>query len=108
MTTLLAQRTLVKSPPELWSEFADAVMLGRLLADQFGEITITATEPERRVVWASAHASGCVELTPSGWGTRVTLTAELALGIGRSAAEAALAGVLDEVGMAHHRPFSRS
>jgi hypothetical protein len=69
------QRTLVKSPPELWAEVSDVEALTRHLA-QFGDIEITRIEPESKVAWEGEHASGTVELTASGWGTKVTLTAE--------------------------------
>ncbi len=69
-----ASRTLVKSPPELWAECSDAPSLERHLG-QFGEIRITRLEPETAVAWEGAHASGTVRLEPSGWGTRVTITA---------------------------------
>jgi len=69
------QRTLVKSPPELWSELSDPVALARHLSD-FGEIRITRVEAERSVEWEAQDASGSVQIKPSGWGTRVTLTAK--------------------------------
>ena len=69
------ERTLVKSPPELWAEVSDVDALTRHLS-QFGEITITRVEPESKVAWEGEHARGTVELTASGWGTKVTLTAE--------------------------------
>jgi hypothetical protein len=69
------QRTLVKSPPELWAEVSDVESLTRHLA-AFGEITITRVEPESTVAWEGERASGTVELTASGWGTKVTLTAQ--------------------------------
>src|SRR3954471_4978063 len=69
------QRTLVKSPPELWAEVSDVEALTRHLA-AFGEITITRVEPESTVAWEGERASGTVELTASGWGTKVTLTAQ--------------------------------
>jgi hypothetical protein len=69
-----AQRTLVKSPPELWAEVSDVECLARHLGE-FGEIRITRVEPETTVVWEGERASGTVELEPSGWGTKVTLTA---------------------------------
>ena len=69
-----AQRTLVKSPPELWAEISDVESLARHLGE-FGEIRITRVEPETTVVWEGERASGTVELEPSGWGTKVTLTA---------------------------------
>jgi|HubBroStandDraft_4_1064222.scaffolds.fasta_scaffold13580_2 hypothetical protein len=73
------QRTLVKSPPELWAELSDPVALARHLGE-LGEIRIVGTEPERTVDWEAAGAdgaevSGRVEIKPSGWGTRVTLSA---------------------------------
>jgi hypothetical protein len=72
-----AQRTLVKSPPELWAEISDLEALARHLGE-FGEIRITRLEPETTVAWEGDRASGTVQLEPSGWGTKVTLTAELA------------------------------
>src|SRR5258705_6921211 len=72
-----AQRTLVKSPPELWAELSDIDALARHLGE-FGEIRITRLEPETTVAWEGDRASGTVHLEPSGWGTKVTLTAELA------------------------------
>src|SRR5881409_714126 len=70
-----AQRTLVKSPPELWSELSDPDGLARRLGT-FGEIRITRLEPEATVAWEGDGARGTVRLEPAGWGTRVTLTAE--------------------------------
>jgi hypothetical protein len=70
-----ASRTLVKSLPELWSEVSNAASLQRHL-DQFGEIHITRLEPEAAVAWEGEHARGTVRLEPSGWGTKVILTAE--------------------------------
>jgi hypothetical protein len=77
------QRTLVKSPPELWAELSDPSALGRHLGE-LGEIRIVRTEPDRAVDWEAAaadgaQASGRVEIEPSGWGTRVTLSASRAV-----------------------------
>ena len=69
-----AKRTLVKSPPELWAELSDISALARHLGE-FGEIRITRTDPEKVVEWEGDLASGSVRLEPSGWGTKVTLTA---------------------------------
>ncbi|MGI8903396.1 MAG: hypothetical protein ACR2IP_07030 [Solirubrobacteraceae bacterium] len=70
-------RTLVKSQPELWAECSDPSSLARHLEPlgQLGEIRITRLEPETAVAWEGERASGTVRLEPSGWGTRVTLTA---------------------------------
>lgn len=67
------QRTLVKSPPELWAEISDPASLARHLGE-FGEIRITRVEPEQRVEWQAGDTSGSVVIKPSGWGTKVKLT----------------------------------
>jgi len=67
------QRTLVKSPPELWAELSDPSALARHLGE-LGDIRITHLEPETAVEWEAEDASGTVLLKPSGWGTKVTLT----------------------------------
>jgi hypothetical protein len=74
MADLTAQRTLVKSPPELWSELSEVESLARHLGE-LGEIRITKVEPESTVAWEGEEVSGTVELEESGWGTKVTLTA---------------------------------
>jgi hypothetical protein len=68
------QRTLVKSPPELWAELSDPTSLARHLGE-LGEIKITRIEPEKTVEWEAADTTGKVLLKPSGWGTKVTLSA---------------------------------
>jgi hypothetical protein len=74
MTEHQTSRTLLKSPPELWAECSDVASLARHLG-RFGEIRITRLEPETAVAWEGERASGTVRLEPSGWGTRVILTA---------------------------------
>jgi hypothetical protein len=141
------QRTLVKSVPELWAELSETALLGPML-EHFGEITITRLEPEASIEWQSELAAGRVELAPSGFGTRVRLTARLRSGREAPApaleprrpgllarlfgarpaatavpasedaaddpepfdprlAQGALTALLDEIGAARHRPFSR-
>jgi hypothetical protein len=67
------QRTLVKSPPELWAELSDPVALARHLGE-LGEIRIVRTEPERKVEWSAQNITGTVSIQASGWGTKVTLS----------------------------------
>jgi hypothetical protein len=74
MVSSEVQRTLVKSPPELWAELSDPAALARHLGE-LGEIRITRVEPEQKVEWEADETSGTVLIDPSGWGTRVTLTA---------------------------------
>src|SRR5262245_17860037 len=76
MPDLSAKRTLVKSPPELWEELSEVEGLSKHFG-AFGEIKITKLEPEHTVAWEGEHASGTVSIEPSGWGTKVTLHAEL-------------------------------
>jgi hypothetical protein len=76
MHDLTAKRTLVKSPPELWSELSEVERLARHLG-AFGEIKITKLEPEHTVAWEGEAASGTVMIEPSGWGTKVTLKAHV-------------------------------
>jgi hypothetical protein len=76
MQDLVAKRTLVKSPPELWSELSELERLAKHL-DAFGEIRITKLEPEHTVAWEGDGASGTVSIEPAGWGTKVTLTAQV-------------------------------
>ena len=52
VTSAQVQRTLVKSPPELWAELSDPAALARHLGE-LGEIRITRVEPERRVEWTA-------------------------------------------------------
>jgi hypothetical protein len=73
MVSSEVQRTLVKSPPELWAELSDPEALARHLGE-LGEIRITRTKPEERVEWEAANTSGTVLIKPSGWGTKVTLS----------------------------------
>jgi hypothetical protein len=69
-----AERTLVKSPPELWNELSDPAALARHLGG-LGEIRIVRTLPEQSVEWeAHEHTRGTVEIKPAGWGTKVTLS----------------------------------
>jgi hypothetical protein len=127
MPDLTAKRTLVKSPPELWEELSEVEGLSKHFG-AFGEIKITKLEPEHTVAWEGEHASGTVSIEPSGWGTKVTLHAELPeheeepepepepepeLVADEEAppdperARVILDEALDALGAAHHRPFSR-
>jgi hypothetical protein len=68
------ERTLVKSPPELWTELSNPDALARHLGE-LGEIRITRVEPEHAVEWEAGDTAGTVRIKPTGWGTKVTLTA---------------------------------
>jgi hypothetical protein len=74
MADLTAQKTLVKSPPELWTELSEVESLAKHLGE-LGEIRITRVEPESTVAWEGEDVCGTVELEQSGWGTKVTFRA---------------------------------
>ncbi|MEI2703253.1 MAG: hypothetical protein V9E83_12745 [Baekduia sp.] len=75
MPGLTVRRTIVKSQPEVWSEVSDIQSLARHLG-AFGEISISRVTPETTVAWEGDRARGTVTLERSGWGTKVTVTAE--------------------------------
>ena len=56
------QRTLVKSPPELWTELSDPEALARHLGE-LGEIKITRIEPEALVEWEAEDTTGTVAIS---------------------------------------------
>jgi len=82
------QRTLVKSPPELWAELSDPDALARHLGE-LGEIKIIRIEPEKLVEWEAEGTTGTVAIKPSGWGTKVTLTVSRELPAAEIAEDAA-------------------
>ncbi|MBA2764862.1 MAG: hypothetical protein H0U42_09320 [Thermoleophilaceae bacterium] len=72
MTDIEVSRTLVKSPPELWTELE-----GGVIGEAIGEVRTRTTEPDRALAWEAEGVRGTAVLEPSGWGTKVTLTAEI-------------------------------
>jgi hypothetical protein len=112
-------RTLVKSPPELWEELCP-----ERLSKVAGDVTVETTEPEKAIAWEGGGVRGTAVLEPAGWGTKVTLTAEVEEQVARhgfwmklrgyqpppathQSLEGKLNEVLDDLGAAHKRPFSR-
>src|ERR1700733_347626 len=67
------QRTLVKSPPELWSELSDPAALARHLAE-LGAIRLVRGGDEEAGAGPADHPAGAVSIQPSGWGTKVPLS----------------------------------
>ena len=114
-------RTLLRSPPELWRELA-----GDRVALALGAVRVRATEAERELAWEAEGASGTARLEPAGWGTRVTLTAEVdersarpgpdvfprlraaAPPAGPVEVQRRLEAVLDDLGTDHRKPFARA
>lgn len=115
-----AKRTLVKSAPELW-ELADdlasmeAWMGGLVGSVQPIAVEVTDREPERILAWRCAAAANgapprgriAIELAESGFGTAVSITAQHSAP-DPQVAIAALEQLLDELGSARRRPFTRA
>jgi hypothetical protein len=72
MPTIELERTLIKSPPELWDELASDSGVRQWL----GEVELTAIEPFSRLAWDGGDTRGVIELQPAGWGTRVKAQAQ--------------------------------
>lgn len=108
------ERTLVKSPPELWELVDDPELMGRWteeLAQGDSEIRVVVANREdgSRLAWRGVTAGASIavelEIAEKGWGTAVSIRMT---GDGqRSDAEAVLERLLDELGSANRRPFSR-
>jgi hypothetical protein len=107
MVSSEVQRTLVKSPPELWAELGDPASLARHLGE-LGEIRITRVEPETTVEWAGEKIAGTVSIKPSGWGTKVTLTVSREAAVEEAAAEEAAAEEAAEEATAEAPPGSET
>jgi hypothetical protein len=99
MAPVEVERTLVKSPPELWSEIGSSEALQRWL----GEVDVRSAEPPSRLEWTRSDSTGTFELVPSGWGTKVRVSAR-AKGVpwervnANRELEGRLKGLLDHLG----------
>lgn len=101
------ERTLVKSPPELWGLVDNPELMARWSAELFGsgDVDVVEREPESRLAWTS-NGSARVELAlaEKGWGTNVEIRVEGPSGD----AGAALESLLDELASPQKRPFTRT
>jgi hypothetical protein len=119
MRSVEVSRTLVKSPPELWTELEAGC-----LEKAVGNLSVKVNEPERSLEWEADGASGTAVLEPAGWGTKLTLTAEIEEQVAEFGfwakirgveppepkhedIEERLTGLLDDLGAAHKKPFAR-
>jgi hypothetical protein len=89
-----------------------------------GAVSVKKTDPERELTFTGDGVHGKAVLEPAGWGTKVTLTAETEERVAKAGfwgrlrppeaepqhneLEEKLSEVLDSLGSAHKRPFSRS
>jgi hypothetical protein len=112
-----AQRTLVKSAPELWELADDLERMETWMAGLVGTtppltVEVTDREPERALAWravgtGAGDARIALELAEKGFGTCVSITAEHSRPYAADV-EAALEELLDELGSPERRPFERA
>jgi hypothetical protein len=109
-----AERTLVKSPPELWELVDDAELMRRWTADLLGvpdaRIEVTRRSPGERLAWrplGRGDGTGIdLSLAEKGWGTNVVIEARREDGPELGAR--ALEQLLDELSAPQRRPFTRA
>jgi hypothetical protein len=108
------ERTLVKSPPELWGLVDNEERLRAWTRELLGgngeiEIAVVDRAPESHLAWESAgDRSGLrleLAIEKKGWGTQVTLCGEAPSGI---QLETFFERLLDELGSPQKRPFARA
>jgi uncharacterized protein YndB with AHSA1/START domain len=111
----IVERTLVKSPPELWELLDDPELMRRWTGELEGSdrppvVAVAARSPGERLAWRSAGRGAEAEielvLAEKGWGTNVSIRAECE-GDER-AVEAVLERLLDELSSPQRRPFTRA
>ncbi|MDX6614927.1 MAG: hypothetical protein QOD60_18 [Solirubrobacterales bacterium] len=106
-----AQRTLVKSQPELWQLVDQTERLEGWSSGLLGhaaEISMTERDPEVKVAWEASAAEELasieIVLRQDGWGTTVAIEAERE-GATPTQLEGWLDAVLDELAEPEKRPF---
>jgi hypothetical protein len=108
-----ADRTLVKSPPELWELADDSELQSRWCAEVLGAaepvpVTITLREAGERIAWRSngPGSGAAIELSfaEKGFGTKVEISAAAE----REPTGDILEALLDELGSPQRRPFARA
>lgn len=117
MMQATANRTLVKSAPELWELADDVARMEAWMAGLMGSqarvpVEVTDRDPRRVLAWrcnanGSNHARIAIELAESGFGTTVLITAQHSRPDPVEAIEA-LERLIDELGSPERRPFTRS
>ena len=108
------ERTLVKSPPELWELIDNPELMGRWSAELAGlpgtlDVMVLAREPGERLVWKAVAGDASIELAlaEKGWGTNVSIRItgpDAGDGLGSALEE----DLLDELGSPQRKPFSRT
>ena len=109
-----ANRTLLKSAPELWKLADEECRMQAWMAALVGPaeaigVEVTEREPERFLAWRAANGERpgriALELAEKGFGTSVAITAQHEGS--ESKATDALENLLDELGSPERQPFAR-
>jgi hypothetical protein len=105
-----ASRTLVKSPPELWEQLDRPERMQGLMCALVGkatEVNVYERKPGSLLCWESAKGGDDawieVELAESGYGTKVSVSAEN--GKEPKKLEGWLDAVMEELSTPEKRPF---
>jgi hypothetical protein len=110
-----AKRTLVKSAPEIWELTDDPERMRAWMGVLTGcrqpvAVSVTTRDAGRALAWRSRGAAPAgaiaIELSESGFGTAVAITARHSHP-NPGEAIAALEALLDELGSPDRRPFAR-
>jgi uncharacterized protein YndB with AHSA1/START domain len=109
------ERTLVKSPPELWELVDDHELMERWsaeLLDATGGVRVVEREPGERLVW-EVPADGDparieLLLAEKGWGTTVSIRVAGPGARSDDGADSHLEQLLDELGSPQRQPFTRT
>lgn len=108
-----ADRTLVKSPPELWELADDPELQSRWCGALLGRgdpvaVAVTLREAGERIAWRSTDPGpvAAIELNfaEKGFGTKVEISAAAE----REPSGSILESLLDELGSPQRRPFARA
>ena len=108
------ERTLVKSPPELWELVDDDELRGRWSAAVLGafgavEVSVIERRPGECLVWEASAAGNQARfeliLAEKGWGTKVSIRVTGSRARVQDGTEERL---LDELGSPQRRPFTRT
>ena len=109
------ERTLVKSPPELWELVDDHELMERWSAELLGAaggVRVVEREPGERLVWEvpSDGDPARIELllAEKGWGTTVSIRVAGPVARSDDGAESPLEQLLDELGSPQRQPFTRT
>jgi hypothetical protein len=104
-----ANRTMVKSPPELWELIDQPERMQGLMSSLLGratEVKVFGREPESYLGWETREGDPTawieVELSESGWGTKVVVKAE---NRDEARLDKWLEAVMEELSAPEKRPF---